>query len=94
MKKVTCTITNQRGLHARSAANFVALAANFDCRIQVNLGQASADGMSLIELMVLGAKHGDTLTITADGKDATEALTALAKLVEDGFGENDDGNST
>ncbi|RMH41543.1 MAG: HPr family phosphocarrier protein, partial [Gammaproteobacteria bacterium] len=57
-------------------------------------GQASADGMSLIELMLLGAKHGDTLTITADGKDATEALTALAKLVEDGFGENDDGNST
>jgi phosphocarrier protein len=38
-------------------------------------------------LMMLGAAMGDTITISAEGDGAEEAVAALAELVETKFGE-------
>jgi phosphocarrier protein len=38
-------------------------------------------------LMMLGAAYGDTITISAEGDGAEEAVSALAELVEGKFGE-------
>jgi phosphocarrier protein HPr len=40
-------------------------------------------------LMMLGAGHGSTIELRAEGWDAHEALDALAALVESGFHEPD-----
>ncbi len=39
-------------------------------------------------LMMLGAAMGDSITISADGQGAEEAVAALAELVEGKFGED------
>jgi len=46
-----------------------------------------ANGKSLINLMGLSVKQGDTITLKIDGPDAAEAGAALKKIVDDKFGE-------
>ena len=46
------------------------------------------DGKSIMGILLLAAARGSTLTISADGRDELDAVTALAALVETGFGED------
>ena len=78
-------MVNSLGLHARAAARFVGLASRFQSHIRVAAGDRVMDGKSILGLLLLAAARGTTLTIAADGVDETEALTALASLVERGF---------
>ena len=82
------TVINQLGLHARAAARFVHLAAKYDSQIRVGRDTKVMDGKSIMGILLLAAAHGTTITISADGADAEEALTALCQLVESGFGED------
>jgi phosphocarrier protein HPr len=81
------TIVNQLGVHARAAAKFVHLASRFEARIRVSRDRRDMDGKSILGILLLAAAHGTVITITADGRDEQDALTALAALVESGFGE-------
>jgi phosphocarrier protein len=86
----TVTIRNALGLHARAAARFVHAAGVFDCRVTVareDRGDRHVDGKSILGLLLLAAARGVALRITADGTDEAEALGALCRLVESGFGE-------
>ena len=83
------TIVNQRGLHARASAKFVAALAAMDgCRVCVTKDGHSAAGGSILGLMMLGAARGDTIELTVTGAEAEERLAELVALVEDGFGED------
>ncbi len=46
------------------------------------------DGKSIMGILLLAAARGSTITISADGADESDAVTALAALVESGFGED------
>ena len=80
-------IANLRGLHARASAKFVSLASQLPAEIEVEKDGHRVCGTSIMGLMMLGAAMGDSITITAVGEGADEALAALAALVEDRFGE-------
>ena len=80
-------ITNRRGLHARASAKFVNLASELPAKVEVEKDGNRVCGTSIMGLMMLGAAMGDTITIHADGEGADEAISALAALVEDRFGE-------
>ncbi|MGH7544690.1 MAG: HPr family phosphocarrier protein, partial [Gemmatimonadota bacterium] len=45
------------------------------------------NGKSIMGVMMLAAEKGSTVTITARGDDAEQAVRELAALVERGFGE-------
>ncbi|MGE0775097.1 MAG: HPr family phosphocarrier protein [Sphingomonadaceae bacterium] len=81
-------ITNKRGLHARASAKFVTLASSQAALIEVTKDGQSVAGTSIMGLMMLGAAMGDSVTISASGEDAHEALTKLVELVEAKFGED------
>jgi phosphocarrier protein len=82
-------ITNQRGLHARASAKFVAAVTQLDgCDVKVTKDGLEAAGGSILGLMMLGAARGDTIEIIVTGKDAQTKLERLAGLVIDGFGED------
>lgn len=82
------TITNSRGLHARAAAKFVKLAANYTADITVvNRGQ-EVSGRSIMGLMMLAASPGTTIEIRASGSDAEDALAAICQLIDDKFHED------
>lgn len=80
-------IVNPLGLHARAAARFVHAASAFHCRIRVARGIREIDGKSIMGLLLLSAAQGSEITISADGADETEAMTALCALVQRGFDE-------
>jgi phosphocarrier protein len=86
--RITVTIRNQRGLHARAAAKFVKLACTFDADIQVSRGGQTVSGRSIMGLMMLAAGPGNKITLEAKGADADAALAALKKLIGDHFDEN------
>ena len=84
----TATVCNQRGLHARAAARFCEAAESFDAAVTVSKDGLTVGGTSLMALLMLGAAKGSTLTITAAGRDAGDAMTILIALIEGGFGED------
>lgn len=83
------SIVNTRGLHARAAAKFVRTAGRFQAAVTVTNRDVSVSGLSIMGLMMLAAGPGTTIDIAAIGRDAGEAVTALAELVESKFGETD-----
>jgi phosphocarrier protein len=83
----TIEITNKRGLHARASAKFVTLASSLSAKVEVEKDGARVIGTSIMGLMMLGAAIGDSITISASGEGAEQAVAALAELVESKFGE-------
>jgi phosphocarrier protein len=83
----TFTILNSSGFHARPAGLFVETASRFRSVIKVVSGKQTANGKSILSLMLLGATPGAEITIEARGEDEAEALNALAELVAGRFGE-------
>ncbi|MBK8914233.1 MAG: HPr family phosphocarrier protein [Phycisphaerales bacterium] len=80
-------IRNAEGLHFRPIMQLVDVASRYQSAVRVHHNDRSADGRSPMELLMLIATQGSTLRLTAEGDDADAALTALAELVESGFGE-------
>lgn len=80
-------IVNKRGLHARAAARFASLAARFASQITVRRGELSANGKSIMGLMMLAAPQGSHITLEVEGSDADMALDALSALVSSRFDE-------
>ena len=85
--RVTVTICNERGLHARASAKFVKLAEAFDAEIEVTKDDTTVGGTSIMGLMALGAGMGAEIEIAARGTQAEEAIAAILRLVERGFDE-------
>ena len=85
--RIEAMIQNQRGLHARAAAKFVKLACTFEAEIEVTRGGQTVSGRSIMGLMMLAAGPGNKIAIEARGSDATAALAALKKLIDDHFDE-------
>ena len=81
------TIQNKLGLHARPAMQFVDVASTFQAAVKVSKGDQIVDGKSIMQMMMLAATAGTALKIIAEGDDATSALDALEKLVNNRFGE-------
>ena len=89
MQERTATINNRLGLHARAAARFVQCAAQFTSRVAIQRQdtEQTADGKSILDVLLLAATNGTTLIIKAEGADEDRAADALVKLVEERFGE-------
>lgn len=85
------TILNRKGLHARASARFVRTAECFEASVSVIKDGTSVAGNSIMGLMMLGAGPGSTILVQATGKQAREALEAIAELVNSGFDEDLDG---
>ncbi|MDR6853041.1 phosphocarrier protein [Sphingomonas sp. BE123] len=84
----TVLIGNRRGLHARASAKFVTLASAQPVELTVEKDGNAVTGTSIMGLMMLGAAMGDTITISAAGDGAEDAVLKLVELVEDRFGED------
>jgi phosphocarrier protein HPr len=78
-------VTNPQGLHARPADQFVKLASRFESRVELIKGSERVDGKSILSLLTLAATEGTQLSIEVTGRDAEQALEALADLVAHNF---------
>ena len=83
-------VSNELGLHARPAMQFVDVANQFASTVKVLKGgeePAEADGKSVMQMIILAATKGTPLRIEAEGEDAEEAVKKLVELFESKFGE-------
>ncbi|HEV3356660.1 MAG TPA: dihydroxyacetone kinase phosphoryl donor subunit DhaM [Pseudonocardiaceae bacterium] len=80
-------LTNGVGLHARPAAQLARAIAGLDAEVTVRHGEQSADAGSVLGLLGLDARAGDTIAVTARGTQAGEAIERISTLVETNFGE-------
>ena len=85
MIKRSLTITNERGMHFRPCCAFAELANKFDCNIFVDHHDQRFRGKTSMHLMSAWIQQGDEITVICDGKDETEAMTALEKLIKSEF---------
>ena len=77
------TLHNEHGLHARPAARFVETVRRFDADVTVrNLTTdgPAVSGRSVSALSTLGVPTGDQIDVSASGRQAREALAAIAAL--------------
>ena len=87
--KDAITIVNRKGLHARASSALAKLASQFQSEITVKNDRATASAVSILDLMMLGAAKGETISLSATGEDEKAALEALTAFIESGFGEPD-----
>ncbi len=85
MEELIIKVSNEYGLHARSAALFVQEANRFESDIDIEFMGNRINGKSIIGVMSLGIYSGDEIKIIASGTDDKEALEALANLIENGL---------
>jgi phosphocarrier protein HPr len=89
MQQRTVTISNRLGLHARAAAQLVRRASHFNSSVELlreDTGE-TADGKSILSVLLLAAACETCLIIKTEGDDEERAVNALAELVEQKFGE-------
>ncbi len=83
-------VSNPSGLHARPAAVFAKQASSYEAKVtiaNVTKGGAAGDASSMLAIMMLAAKPGDEIEISADGVDEVVAVDELVELIESGCGE-------
>jgi len=83
----TFEIINELGLHARAATRLVQLATQFSSEIELEKDGQTANGKSVMGVLLLCGQKGSRVTVRAKGQDADEALAALGSLIRDRFGE-------
>jgi phosphoenolpyruvate-protein phosphotransferase/dihydroxyacetone kinase phosphotransfer subunit len=87
---IDLALHNEHGLHARPAARLVETVRRFDADVTVrNLTAAgpSVSGRSVSALSTLGVPAGHQIEVAATGRQAREALAAIAALVRRNFDE-------
>jgi phosphocarrier protein len=82
-------IVNRKGLHARATAKFVHCVEQFEADVTVSRCGETVGGQSIMGILTLGAGIGSTITVSARGRQAQEALAAIATLVANRFGEDE-----
>ncbi|MBI3652230.1 MAG: HPr family phosphocarrier protein [Acidobacteria bacterium] len=89
MQERRVTIANRLGLHARAAARLVQCAGQFNCQVVIERAdnQQSADGKSILSVLLLAAARGSTLIIKTAGADEERAAEAIVELIDNRFGE-------
>lgn len=77
------TIKDPNGIHARPAAALVKLCRNYQSEINIQKDKVPVSLNSVIGLMTMGAKTGDTVKLTIDGMDELAAAEAIDQFFKE-----------
>ncbi len=83
----TLNIINEKGLHARASAKFVETVERFDAGAIVRKNGLSAEGNSIMGLLMLAASQGSSIEVETRGTELEALAQALFVLVSERFGE-------
>ncbi|GAA1238343.1 phosphotransferase system enzyme I (PtsI) [Microbacterium phyllosphaerae] len=90
----TVTVRNPLGIHARPAALIAETSVGADVRLRKLPDGPDAAAVSLSRMLILGARHGDEIELSATGADAEGVVARLVALFADGFGEGTEAAGT
>jgi phosphocarrier protein HPr len=69
-----------QGLHARPATTLIRLAKGFKSNISLQKGEKTIKLNSMLNILSLTIKGGETITVIIDGEDEAEAATAIGQF--------------
>lgn len=76
-------IASAVGLHARPANLFVTEVTSIGIPVTISKqGGRAVDARSMLGVMTMGVKHGEVVTLTAEGDGAEAALDRLVAFLE------------
>ena len=89
MQQRDVEIVNKLGLHARPSARLTQLASSFKSNVFMSRKGRRVNAKSIMGVMMLAAAKGSTVTLETSGPDENDALSAIARLFADKFGEGE-----
>ncbi|MDF2548090.1 MAG: hypothetical protein K0R93_2988 [Anaerosolibacter sp.] len=87
MLERTIEIQNREGFHARPATVLIKEASKYGSNIEIEHNGRLVSCKSIISLMTLKAKQGDTVKVYVYGDDEGEAMDSITSLFNNRFGE-------
>lgn len=81
------TLTNELGLHARSAAQLAKSAQQASGSVWLEKNGERVDATQVIDILTLGAACGETIRVGVEDPADENILDHIAELVKNGFGE-------
>lgn len=88
MKEFVAKVGSPVGLHARPAALFAQSSKNSGCKVSLakikddGTESAFVDGASILKIMSLGIKCGESVRVQIEGDNETDTASALQAIVE------------
>lgn len=80
-------IVNKLGMHARAATKLVQMASRYRSEVQIEKDGHVANAKSVMGVLLLCGHQGSTVTVSAHGDDADDAIRAIGSLIAERFGE-------
>ena len=80
-------IRNKLGLHARAATKLAKLTQQFDAQVEITQDEQTVNAASVMCLLLLASGQGRTITVSAEGSEAEQAVQAITALIADRFAE-------
>ena len=81
MRKISHTIKDPNGIHARPAGVIVNTSKKYSSDIKIICGEKTGDCKRIFSLMGMSLKCGDTFTVEITGNDEEIAEEALTKAI-------------
>ncbi|RAP76882.1 HPr family phosphocarrier protein [Paenibacillus montanisoli] len=73
-------VMNPTGIHARPAKKIVEAAKLCSGAVLLEKDDKKVSAKSLVNVLAIGAKHGDTVTVSAEGDQAEAAIEAIGTV--------------
>jgi phosphocarrier protein len=83
MQEIKYRIDDEMGLHARPAGLLVKLVAKYKSDIQLGTPAKMVNAKRIIGVMSLTLKQGNEMTMTFNGEDEGEAVSAVKAFLEE-----------
>jgi phosphocarrier protein HPr len=86
MRNAKFTVVQDHGIHARVAAAIAKVSAALTSKITFKKGGQTADGTSVLQLLMLAAEQGSQIEVVADGGNEEQSMKQLSEFFSDGSG--------
>ena len=81
-------IKGEERVEAKNLTKLTQKASRFKSLISIEKHERKANGKSLMGLLSLAVKGGDSISIIVQGADESEAIEALTKFINNNFDDN------
>jgi len=81
------TIKDEEGLQSKPAALLVQIACRYMCNIWIEQGSKRVNAKSIMGVLSLRLKKGDSFFIVVSGDDEQKAVDTIVKLIQTGSAE-------
>lgn len=82
MIKKTIEIKLPHGLEARPVAELVQVASKYDSTVYIEVQDKKVNAKSIMGMMTLNLKSGETVDVITEGSDESAAITDMANYLE------------